>query len=115
MICVQSDQVAASEWPFGAMGAMVVQEEARAVGITALSGPISEEQDDAWFLYQSFATPIKFSDATGTRNISQTWNFDSKAQRKVEDGQAIVFMVENGSATDGLEFLMKLRILVKMH
>ena len=39
---------------------------------------------------------------------------DSKANRKVEDGDAIVFMVENLGG-DAMQFAMQARMLLKLH
>ena len=43
------------------------------------------------------------------------FEFDSKAQRKIVEGEAIVMLVENGSATDGLEYILMLRVLFMLH
>ena len=48
-IWVRSDQVAAVEDPFGAVGFTVVSDKAIATGVTALPDPITQEGSDAWF------------------------------------------------------------------
>jgi len=40
---------------------------------------------------------------------------DSKAMRKVQEGQDIAIVLENGSALDGMLFLLQFRMLVKLH
>ncbi len=111
LLSVRGDQIGADEFPLMAMGGMVVQETARAAGVASLPTPIVEEGDDAWFLY------VTATAASGTVNgapVSQ-FHFDSRAQRKVEDGQAIVFVVENASSGFGIEYWLKFRMLIKVH
>jgi len=43
------------------------------------------------------------------------WGFDSRAMRKVEDGQDIVSVAENASGSAGLTYVAKYRMLVKLH
>ena len=111
-VLVVSDQVAAAEQPFGAMGMAVVSEQARALGITALPSPIIEEASDLWFVYQPWAAQ------GGTINGAplQVFEFDSRAQRKIEDGMGIVVVYESASAAGiGALVLTKFRMLFKLH
>ena len=110
-LTVMSDQVAAAEYPFLGVGAMVVSEVARVAGIASLPTPFLEESDDAWFLYVTGAA------GGGTINgaPAQTVHFDSRAQRKVEEGSAVVWTVENASSAFGLLYWLKFRMLVKLH
>jgi len=50
LIGVRSDQVAADEFILGAVGGMVVRETARAGGVGNVPTPITEVDDDGWFL-----------------------------------------------------------------
>ena len=109
-IWVSSDQVAAPEVPFGALGFIVVSEKASATGVTAVPDPITQEASDDWFVYQSI---LGFGDATVQRPMTE-YKFDSRGQRKVEDGQDIVIMIANASSTDGMFFIVKFRMLVKL-
>jgi len=110
-IWVASDQVAALEFPFGAMGMQVVSEKAVATGATALPDPITEEASDAWFVYQSFAVAGGPIDGSG----GVWFPFDSRAQRKVEDGSDVAVMVTNADANFGLRFILKFRLLIKVN
>ena len=49
---VRSDQTAATEDAFGAVGFAVVSEQARAAGAASLPGPITNEDSELWFLWQ---------------------------------------------------------------
>ena len=51
--------------------------------------------------------------AIGMNNISQTFEFDSKAMRKVTPDERIVVMIENAAAADGLLFMVAFRMLIK--
>ena len=109
-IWVGSDQVAAAEQPFGAMGFQIVSEKAATTGATALSDPITEEDSDAWYTYKAFAAqggPIQ-------GNPWYTYDFDSRGQRRVEDGFTFALMVSNASAAFGMNFLVKFRMIVKL-
>jgi len=114
---VRSDQTATTENAFGAMGAAVVKENARAAGAASLPGPITNEDDDVWFLYQFFNAGIVVGSEVGFRGSSvwYEYQFDSKAQRKVVSGDAVVFMLENASGTAGFVYILKWRMLFKLH
>jgi len=112
MLGVESDQIAANEQPFGAWGLAVVSDQASA-SLPNIPTPITDENSDLWFAYQFFATSWKFN--TSGAAIMATWEFDSKAMRKVDDGQNIVSVFENASALHGLNYIIKYRLLVKLH
>ncbi len=112
MLSIISDQVAAAEEPFGAFGMCVVTDQASAAGLASLPSPISEEGSDVWFAYQFGAAPIN---TAGVMASVATSYFDSKAMRKVEDGETIVTLFENASASAGLLYLAKFRFLLKLH
>ncbi len=114
---VQSDQVTATEEPVGAMGMMIVREQARVAGITAIPTPVTESFDDGFFVHQWFQAGVMFVqlDATGFQfngTLWQRYDFDSKAQRKFTADSAIVVTVENSSAADGMDFMLQFRILL---
>ncbi len=112
----RSDQDAANESAFGAMSMAVTSEPARAVGVGALLTPIVDEAGDQFFVYQTWFAG-NGGPSTGAL-FSQPWyaqEFDSKAQRKVEGGNAIVVVLENASAAHGAEFIIKFRMLFKVH
>ena len=116
MIGVVSDQVIAEEFPFGAFGACVVSEPARAVGVGSLPTPITDEGSELWFLHQFWMTNLMVSVGAPTSlapGSLKIFEFDSKAMRKVEEGQAVVFVIENSSDTDGAFFFLKFRMLIK--
>ena len=114
-ISVLSDQAAATERPFGAVGACVVSEQAFAIGVTAMPTPISDKDSDLWMMHQYYHAPVTFTDGTGYRNISETFFFDSKSMRKIPEGSRLVWVVENGSVSGvGILYLLQFAVLVKL-
>ncbi len=111
-IWTSSDQIAASEEPFGAIGMMVVREQARAAGIASIPTPITEEFDDGFFVHGYWGGMAQQVTAASTR-LWYRYDFDSKAQRKVSPDDAVVVTMENASAADGVLYLMKFRMLFK--
>ncbi len=83
-IYVRSDQIAASESFGAALGVAVVSDEARAIGVTAIPTPITEDSSDLWFTYESIAGFSRFGDATGFGNEGSGRTYDSRAMLKVE-------------------------------
>ena len=109
---VKSDQSAATEIPFGALGMSVVTQQAVAAGVASVPTPITDEGDDTFFLWQPFLAGMVFASAVGLNaDMWFRYDFDSKAQRKVMDGTSIIVTLENASAADGLEYVIKFRQL----
>ena len=90
MIHVQSDQAAAVEEFFGAVGIAVVSTEAVAVGVTAVPTPITEMGSALWFVHQMYGGAQR----TAADKSGVLISIDSKAMRKVEAGQDIVVVGE---------------------
>ena len=111
VLAVYSDQAGAVEHPFGALGGMVVSEKAVTTGATAVPDPVTEASSDEWFLYQSFAGPQSTNIAGGGPMIYQ---FDSRAQRKVQDGEDFVLVIANANNVDGIRYVLQTRFLVKL-
>ncbi len=111
-IALRSDQAAAIETQTAALALAVVSDQASAIGVTALPTPITDMGSDLWFLYQlMFADESNLTDRT--RN-GQFYSVDSKAMRKVEDGQDIVMVAEQ-AITNGVEVSVGGRLLIKLH
>ena len=116
ILSIRTDQVIATEQPFGALGFMVVNENARVAGVASLLTPYTDALAEQWFVHQYWHTGILFGDATGIQAPPfREYVFDSKAMRKVGEGEAIVILLENNSALHGATYLLDFRILFKMH
>ncbi len=90
-----------------ALGGVVVNEPAFAAGSASMPDPITEIQDDVW----AFISTV--SVGTLPRGVGQDdIRFDSRAMRKVEEGQRLVIIMSNG--TDGnMGFSLYIRVLSK--
>ena len=111
LLTVSSDQVAADEFVHGAFGIAVVNGEAFDAGVGSIPTPFSESFDDRWLYHTYWAAPSK-------AGFSQDWSntiVDGKAMRKVEFGDVVVFVIENGHPTHGAQFVMNFRIGIKLH
>ncbi len=112
---VGSDQVAAIEFPFGAVGVTVVTDEAVAAGAASIPGPYTNSSSD-WLFHEYFAADVRFISGAGTEfNTLRHQHSDQKAMRKVDVGSDMITVVENTSSADGLAFIWSLRILIKLN
>ncbi len=114
MLYVTTDQEAADEQFHVAYGKIIVSEQASAIGVTAIPTPRTDSQSD-WFVYEWLMSDIRFGDATGFSRLGQNVTIDSKAQRKVEEGQDIVTVIEAGVTGAGSMVSTVARILIKLH
>ena len=105
-ILIQSDQTGADEAYMGAMGAIVITDLAIAAGAASIPGPVTDASDDGWFVWE----PLLGSHQSGEGD-AQVFEFDSKAMRRIEEGFGLAFMVENASATTGLEIAFGVSML----
>ena len=94
----------------GAFGVALVTAAAAAAGIASVPTPIAEAAWDGWMLHQFFDVRSGLVD-TGAPG-SQSMILDSKAMRKANEDESLVFIVEvveDGTAT--MDFLFRARIL----
>ncbi len=91
-IYVQSDQVAAREEPFGALGFRVVSDLAATAGAASIPGPITNEDDEGWFVWPPI---FVVQEAASSNPGGAVIEFDSKAMSKFVQGDAILVMLEN--------------------
>ncbi len=118
LVGIVSDQSIASEVQIGAVGMAVVSDQAEAIGITAVPTPITDMASDLWFVHQLLFNEFTFLDATGFQDQSmRQYAIDSKAMRKVQDGEDVILSAESSSSagTGGFTLAIGGRILVKLH
>ena len=108
---VVSDQAVAVEQQIGAVGFMVVNDVAAGIGVGSLPDPVSDENDDGWFVWQGFQQ--QSSGGGGVVSIWQ-WELDSKAMRRVEEGFQVAVIVANASAIHGFDFAIHWSILTSL-
>ncbi len=115
-ILVFSDQVIADEAQMGAIGAVVVSEEAQAIGVTAIPTPVTSDGSDLFFMHQPFLNQFTFVSGVGFEgNSGQRFTIDSKAMRKVEDGQDLAIVAELDASGTGFILGTIGRMLIKVH
>ncbi len=111
---ISSDQQAAGEQQLGAVGFGFVNEVARALGVTGLPGPFTDDLWGGWFYHQYIAQRFGFASGVGFEaDFAPRTVIDSKAMRKFESDEGLVFMVENGHATHGFDIQLHARMLIK--
>ncbi len=96
------------------MGFGVFSDFAVTAGIGSLPDPISDEAADLWFVHQTFIIGVMAGGANGNQRGS-VFQFDSKAMRKVEEGSSIGVIMVNAHVAHGLQFILKFRMLIKLH
>ena len=94
-LSVSSDVASPIEPQQGAFGMIRVTDRARAVGATSIPGPITDGDDDGWFVWQPWsqrdASPVGDAKSFG-------YTIDSKAQRIVREGQELAVMIESAAS-----------------
>ena len=114
VLYTKSDSVAAVEEPFGALSFSIVGDAARIAGIASLNTPIEEEAAEQYFVYEQWFggnTALAAGAADGRWYVQ---SFDSKAMRKVEEGESIAIILENAHASHGVFYIIKYRMLMKV-
>ncbi len=83
--------------------------------MTAIPTPITDQSSDNFFMWEPFSSRVAFVSAVGFQHrVWERYELDSKAQRKVDDGDTLVVTLEN-SATVGMIFVLEFRVLIKNH
>ena len=103
-----SDQVASTESPTGALGLIVVSEDAFAIGITAIPDPVFDVDNDGWLMWVPLTTYQRSAEITPNPK-----EFDSKGQRIVRDGSRVVLVAANAHATEGAAISVAIRVLAR--
>jgi len=113
---MKSDQTGVLEEQQVGYGLAVVSDQASAIGITAVPTPFTDLGSDLWFLHAVLASSFTFISGVGVEAPGGTMkDVDSRAMRKVEDGQDIAVVLENSGISDGTQNLSVFRMLVKLH
>ncbi len=114
LIDYRSDQIAASEGPFGKFGMIVVTDTASGIGVTAVPST-NAEPEASWFVYEAVASVLKFSSAVGFQlGGSNQYVIDSKAMRKVGADDDIVLQFAQVAAVGAL-ITTQGRMLIQLH
>jgi len=114
-VYVDTDQEAADEHQSAAVGQAVVSDQATAIGVTAVPTPVTDSNSDLWYVYEWAVSDFKFGDGTGFGRVGNGVQIDSKAMRKVEEGQDAITAVELGATSSGATVTLVIRNLIKLH
>jgi len=116
---LKSDQTAAIENYDAAFGAAVVSDQAVAIGITAVPTPMTDLASDLWLFHKILDGSFLFLDATGSTQLNAVplggITAESRAMRKVNADQDIVFVTETSTASSGAIMYSAGRMLIKLH
>ena len=108
---------AAGDGFFGATGIAIVNTDAFNVGVTAIPGPFTDANWDAWIWHSFFdvrAVTATIADGVNANAVSQRIEVDSKAMRRWDPADTMVWLVEGTeSGTASCEFNGDSRILLK--
>ena len=114
---VRSDQVATGELQDVAYGQCVVSEQASAIGVTAVPTPANDDGSDLFFVYARLMAEFVQSSGVGfeSSGLQDVQDIDSRAMRKVEEGQDLIEVIEASSISDGAIVRTYSRTLIKLH
>ncbi len=112
---VKSDQTTALEDYSGAIGVEVVSDQAVAVGVTAVPTPVGQSSSDVWIAFEWFMGKFVFVSGVGFEDGNSERVLESKAMRKVQEGEQLITVVESSALSTGFTLQVAQRILVKLH
>ena len=112
---IRGDQETVDELQEAAFGCIIVSDQAAAVGITAVPTPATES-GSSWYVFDTAVGFFRVVTATGAQeNQNRLMQIDSKAMRKVEEGQTAISVLENGPNSLGVTYNVFHRVLIKLH
>ncbi len=112
---VSGDQLTGTENWGVSMGFAVVSDQASAIGVTAIPTPETDRESDLWFVYESIWGRFGLSSAIGLLELGAHKDFDSRAMRKVEDGEDVIVALETSASHPSAIVACGFRMLVKLH
>ena len=112
---IRSDQAASSEDYSGSLGYSIVSDQAAAIGVTAVPTPETDRGSDLFFVYETLAGHYEVLSAASSAETGHWKDFDSKAMRRVNEGQDLAITMETSSISSGAIMFESARILVKLH
>jgi len=117
-LSLKSDQTGASENFDAAAGWAVVSDQASAIGITAVPTPMTDLGSDLWLFHKILNGSFLFISGVGTQSQEVPRGgitVESRAMRKVNSDQDLVFITETSSVSSGAIMYSAARILIKLH
>ena len=111
---IRNDQTAATELQQAALAMAVVSDVSVSIGISAVPTGFADIGSDLFFVYEQQAQEFVVNSAVGTEVYTGV-QYDSKAMRKVEDGQDLAVTLEASAISAGVNVLHSGRMLIKLH
>jgi len=112
---LSSDQAIASEIQVAAWGACVVSDQAVAAGVGSVPTPDTDAGSDFWFAHKWMMNKHEFRTGVGAGRIGTSFSLDSKAMRKVDEGEDIITVGEvDTSTSSGVSLIAAGRMLIKV-
>ncbi len=111
----RSDNLFSTELTELFYGQCVVSEQAEAIGITAVPTPLTDAGSDLWFLHMLKMGDTVSQGTSGYGTTQPQMIMDSRAQRKVVDGEQLIGVFETGNASNGVVGKVFFRQLIKLH
>jgi len=115
IIAVVTDQITNAENQELLYGHCVVSDQASAIGVTAVPTPDTDTNSDLWYVYEAMVNRNSFISAVGNEKLIEVHRFDSKAMRKVQEGEDDIMVVESSAASSGMTLTTQFRQLIKLH
>ena len=116
---ITSDQQGAGEVYAAACGIAVVSDQASSIGVTAVPTPFDNLDSDLWLFHDILDGEFVFVSGVGIQEGATSprggHTVESKAMRKVEDGQDVVVVIENDGLSAGSVNYVAGRMLIKLH
>ena len=91
-------------------GIKLVNENARAIGVTAVPDPFAFPDSD-WFVWEHLAGAGSLTDSQGQVGFGK--QIDSKAMRKINGGDSLIAVATNLNTSHGLSFTFGIHLLMK--
>ena len=99
----------------GAFGIGVVTNDAFAIGVTAMPGPLSNIDWDGWLYHRFISQHVAAANAFGTEDSVLTFEVDSKAMRKITVNDTVFAMLEvTEIGTAEIDVFFDSRMLLKL-
>ncbi len=114
-MALRSDQEGADENFSCALAMAIVSIQALAIGVTAVPTADSDRDSDLFFLFEELAGSFIFVAGLAAQSNAISGSFDSRAMRKVEDGQDIAVTIEGTAVSAGQIVYKGGRQLIKLH
>ncbi len=114
---IATDQTVANELFGCAIGQCVVSDQSVAIGVTAVPTPVTDLGSDLWLMHDTSMGSTENLSAVGfTPRAGYVKDYDSRAMRKVVEGQDIMLVAEGlGAISEGFVLAHQGRMLIKLH